>query len=79
MVLNMHKEDYEGLDFDAEWSASFHPDFLMAYSYRVAGPPVDWSWQCQQVLEDFGILIDNNYVTNVSDKGVLFGFLSPFS
>ena len=80
---SMHKEDYEGLAFGAEWSAVFHPDFqnpfVVAYFRRAGAPPIDRSWLFQQVLEDFGSLMDNNYVSNVNDKGVLFGCLSPMS
>ena len=83
MVLGMHEDDYEVLSFSAEWSAVFHPDFwnpfVVAYYHRVGGLSIEWSWLCQQVLEDFGNLEEKNYVSYVSDKGVLFGFLSLVS
>ena len=45
MVLDMRKEDYEGLAFSAEWSAVFHPDFwnpfVVAYSRGVGAPLTD--------------------------------------
>ena len=45
MVLNMNEEDYEGSAFDTEWSAVFHPEFwnpfIVAYSHRAGGPPID--------------------------------------
>ena len=44
MVIDMHKEDYEGLVFSAEWNALFQPDFwnpfIVAYSCRVGDLPL---------------------------------------
>ena len=71
MVLDMHEDDYEGLVFGTNG---------VNYStLNSATPSINWLWSCQHILENDGSLEDNNYVLDVSDKGVLFGFLSPVS